>query len=70
MEFKKDFHGIHIEGGSVKAAGKGNLAVSEEVPQDIRTKIVPKNVVKTAAKAAALTGLVLLKHKAKKKRKS
>jgi hypothetical protein len=68
MEFKKDFHGIHIEGGSVKAAGKGNLAVSEEVPQDIRTKIVPKNVVKTAAKAAALTGLVLLKHKAKKRK--
>ena len=70
MEFKKDFHGIHIEGGSVKAAGKGNLAVSEDVPQNIRTKIDPKSVAKTAAKAAALTELVLLKHKAKKKRKS
>ena len=69
MEFKKDFHGIHIEGGSVKAAGRGNLAVSEDVPQDIRKKIDPKTVAKTAAKAAALTGLVLLKHKARKKRK-
>lgn len=68
MEFKKDFHGIHIEGGSVKTAGKGNLAVSEEVPQDIRTKIDPKTVAKTAAKAAALTGLLLLKHKAKKRK--
>ena len=69
MEFKKDFHGIHFEGGSVKTAGKGDLSVTEEVPQDIRTKIDPKNVAKAAAKAAALTGLVLLKHKAKKKRK-
>ena len=68
MEFKKDFHGIHIEGGSVKTAGKGNLAISEEVPQDIRTKIDPKTVAKTAAKAAALTGLILLRHKAKKKK--
>ncbi|MBO4523552.1 hypothetical protein [Ruminococcus sp.] len=68
MEFKKDFHGIHIEGGSVKAAGKGNLAISEDVPQDIHTKIDPKTVAKTAAKAAALTGLILLRHKAKKKK--
>ncbi len=68
MEFKKDFHGIHIEGGSVKTAGKGNLAISEEVPQDIRTKIDPKTVAKTAAKAAALTGLILLRHKAKKRK--
>ncbi|MBO4493885.1 MAG: hypothetical protein J5724_05800 [Ruminococcus sp.] len=68
MEFKKDFHGIHIEGGSVKAAGKGNLAVSEEVPQDIHTKIVPKTVAKTAVKAAALTGLVILRHKVKKRK--
>ncbi len=68
MEFKKDFHGIHIEGGSIKTAGKGNLAISEEVPQDIRTKIDPKTVAKTAAKAAALTGLILLRHKAKKRK--
>ena len=70
MEFKKDFHGIHIEGGSMKTAGKGDLSVTREVPQDIRTKIDPVKVAKTAAKAAALTGLVLLKHKVKKKRKS
>ncbi|WP_303837567.1 hypothetical protein [Ruminococcus flavefaciens] len=69
MDFKKDFHGIHIEGGSMKTAGKGNLSVTEDVPQNIRTKIDPKTVAKTAAKAAALTGLVLLKHKARKKRK-
>ena len=69
MEFKKDFHGIHIEGGSVRAAGRGNLASSEDVPQNIRTKIDPKTVAKTAAKAAALTGLFLLKHKVKKKKK-
>lgn len=69
MDFKKDFHGIHIEGGSMKTAGKGNLAVTEDVPQNIRTKIDPKTVAKTAAKAAALTGLILLKHKARKKRK-
>lgn len=69
MDFKKDFHGIHIEGGSMKTAGKGNLAVTEDVPQNIRTKIDPKTAAKTAAKAAALTGLILLKHKARKKRK-
>ncbi|WP_024860654.1 hypothetical protein [Ruminococcus flavefaciens] len=68
MDFKKDFHGIHIEGGSIKTAGKGNLSVTEDVPQNIRTKIDPKTVAKTAAKAAALTGLVLLKHKAKKRK--
>lgn len=68
MDFKKDFHGIHIEGGSIKTAGKGNLSVTEDVPQNIRTKIDPKAVAKTAAKAAALTGLVLLKHKAKKRK--
>ena len=68
MDFKKDFHGIHIEGGSMKTAGKGNLSVTEDVPQNIRTKIDPTTVAKTAAKAAALTGLVLLKHKAKKRK--
>ena len=70
MDFRKDFGKIHIEGGSMKAAGKGDLSVTRNVPQDIRTKIDPVKVAKTAAKAAALTGLVLLKHKAKKKRKS
>ena len=69
MEFSKDFHGIHIEGGSMKTAGKGDLSVTEDVPQNIRTKIDPKTVAKTAVKAAALTGLVLLRHKTKKKRK-
>jgi hypothetical protein len=69
MDFKKDIGKFHIEGGSMKTAGKGNLSVTTEVPQNIRTKIDPKNVAKSAAKAAVLTGLVLLKHKAKKKRK-
>ena len=69
MEFQKDFGIIHVEGGSMKTAGKGDLSVTEEVPQNIRTKIDPVTVAKTAAKAAALTGLVLLKHKMKKKKK-
>jgi hypothetical protein len=68
MEFKKDIHGIHFEGGSLKTAGKGDLSVTEDVPQNIRTKIDPKNVAKAAAKAAALSGLVLLRHKAKKRK--
>lgn len=68
MEFKKDIHGIHFEGGSLKAAGKGDLSVTEDVPQNIRTKIDPKNVAKAAAKAAALSGLILLRHKAKKRK--
>ena len=67
MEFQKDFGIIHVEGGSMKTAGKGDLSVTEDVPQNIRTKIDPVTVAKTAAKAAALTGLVLLKHKKKKK---
>ena len=67
MEFQKDFGIIHVEGGSMKTAGKGDLSVTEEVPQNIRTKIDPRTVAKTAAKAAALTGLVLLKHKMKKR---
>lgn len=68
MEFQKDFGIIHVEGGSMKTAGKGDLSVTEEVPQNIRTKIDPHTVAKTAAKAAALTGLVLLKHKMKKRK--
>lgn len=69
MEFQKDFGIIHVEGGSMKTAGKGDLSVTEDVPQNIRTKIDLVTVAKTAAKAAALTGLVLLKHKMKKKKK-
>ena len=69
MEFQKDLGMFHIEGCSMKTAGKGNLGVTEEVPQNIRTKTDVKQVAKTAAKAAALTGLVLLKHKVKKKKK-
>ena len=68
MEFQKDFGIIHVEGGSMKTAGKGDLSVTEEVPQNIRTKINPVTVAKTAAKAAALTGLVLLRHKMKNKK--
>ncbi|MBR6967608.1 MAG: hypothetical protein IKH78_03655 [Ruminococcus sp.] len=68
MEFKKELHGIHIEGGSMKTAGKGSLSTAEDVPQNIRTKTDPKNVAKAAAKAAALTGLVLLRHKMKKRK--
>ena len=70
MDFQKDFHGIHIEGGSMKTAGKGSLGTAEEVPQNIRTKTDPVRVARTAAKAAALTGLVLLKHRIKKGRKN
>ena len=69
MEFQKDLGMIHIEGGSMKTAGKSNLSVTEDVPQNIRTKTDIKNAAKTAVKAAALTGLVLLRHKAKKKKK-
>lgn len=68
MEFKKDLGMIHIEGGSVKTAGIGNLSSSEEVPQEIRTKINKGTVAKTAAKAAALTGLILLRHKINKRK--
>ena len=68
MEFQKDFGIIHGEAGSMKTAGKCDLSVTEAVPQDIRTKIDPVTVAKTAAKAAALTGLVLLRHKMKKKK--
>ena len=53
MEFQKDFGIIHVEGGSMKTAGKGDLSVTEEVPQNIRTKIDPRTVAKTAAKAAS-----------------
>lgn len=69
MEFQKDFGIIHVEGGSMKTAGKSDLSVTEDVTQNIRTKIDSVTVAKTAAKAAALTGLVLLKHKMKKKKK-
>ncbi|MCR4796343.1 MULTISPECIES: hypothetical protein [Ruminococcus] len=69
MEFQKDIGMFHIEGGSMKTAGKGNLGVTEEVPQNIRTKTDIKHVAKTAAKAAALTGVFLLKHKFKSKKK-
>ncbi len=57
MEFSKDFGVLHVEGGSMKTAGKGTLDTAQDVPQNIRTKIDPKKVAVTAAKAAALTGL-------------
>ncbi|WP_028518884.1 hypothetical protein [Ruminococcus flavefaciens] len=69
MEFQKDLGIFHIEGGSIKTAGKGNLGATEEVPQDIKTKTNLKKDVKTAAKAIALTGLFILRHKSKKKKK-
>ena len=69
MEFQKDLGILHIEGGSMKTAGKGNLGVTEEVPQNIRTKTDVKKVAKTAVKAAALAGTFMLKHRMKKKKK-
>lgn len=69
MEFEKNFGNITIGGGSIKTAGKGNLSVSEPAPKHIRTKHDPKEIAVSAVKAAALTGLVVLKYKSDKKKR-
>lgn len=68
MEIEKNFGNFSFGYGTMKTAGKGDLSVTEEVPQSIKTKHNKKEIAVTALKAAALTGLIVLKHKAKKKR--
>lgn len=69
MEFEKNIGKFTIGGGSIKTAGKGNLSVTEPAPKNIRTKHDPKEIAVSAVKAAALTGLVVLKYKSGKKKK-
>lgn len=69
MEFEKNFGSFTVAGGTVKTAGKGNLSVSEPAPKNIRTKHNPKEIAVSAVKAAAVTGLVILKYKSEKKKK-
>ncbi len=66
MEFEKHFGNFTVGGGSFKTAGKGNISVTETVPKHIRTKHDPKEIAVSAVKAAAGTGLVLLKFKSEK----
>ncbi|MCQ2468677.1 MAG: hypothetical protein MJ100_02565 [Ruminococcus sp.] len=68
MEFEKTKGNFTFGAGSIKTAGKGSLSDAQEVPKSIKTKRDVKGIAVTAAKAAALTGLVLLKHKVSKKK--
>ena len=69
MEFEKDFGKFTVGGGTVKTAGKGNISNTTPVPKNIRTKHHPKEIAVSALKAAAVTGLVMLKYKTDKKKK-
>ncbi len=69
MEFEKNKGNFTFGGGSLTAAGKGNLTNAVEVPKSIKTKRDVKGIAVTAAKAAALTGLVLIKHKISSRKK-
>ncbi|MBP7185397.1 MAG: hypothetical protein KBA55_01265 [Ruminococcus sp.] len=69
MEFEKHFGNFTVGGGTLKTAGKGDISVAEKVPKHIRTKHDPKEIAVSAVKAAAVTGLVLLKFKSDKKKK-
>lgn len=69
MEFEKNIGDKFTFGfGSAKTAGAGTLDKAVEAP-DVRTKYDKKTIAKNAAKAAALTAAVLVKHKLKKNRK-
>lgn len=69
MEYQKDLEKLSFGFGSLKTAGNGNLSNAEEVPAEIKTKHNKKEIAATAAKAAALTGLILLRHKIKNKKR-
>ena len=66
MEFQKNFGNFTIGGGSLKTAGKGDISDPVPVPKHIRTKHNKKEIAVSALKAAAVTGLVVLKLKKKK----
>ncbi len=68
MEFEKNKGNFSFGFGTMKTAGAGNLSETQEVPKDIKTKHNPKEIAASAVKAAALAGLVILKHKMKKKK--
>ncbi len=68
MEFEKNKDNFSFGFGSVTTAGKGNLSDAQEVPKSIKTRHDVKGIAASAAKAAALTGLILLKHKVSKKK--
>ena len=67
MEFQKKFGNFTIAGGSMTTAGKGNISQPVAAPKNIRTKHNKKEIAVSAVKAAAITGLVMLKIKSKKK---
>ncbi|MBP3309988.1 MAG: hypothetical protein J6L05_04160 [Ruminococcus sp.] len=69
MEYEKNGEKFSFGFGTMKAAGSGDLTNAEEVPKTIKTKYDKKVIAKNAAKAAAMSALVLLKHKRSKKKK-
>ena len=66
MEFQKNFGKFTIGGGSLKTAGKGDISEAVPVPKHIRTKHNKQEIAGSALKAAAGTGLVVLKLRKKK----
>lgn len=69
MEYEKNGEKFSFGFGTMKTAGSGDLTNAEEVPKTIKTKYDKKVIAKNAAKAAAMSALVLLKHKRSKKKK-
>lgn len=68
MEYEKSGEKFQFGFGSTTAAGTGNIAKAQPVPKEIKTKHNKNAVIRSAAKAAVLSALVLLKHKRRRKK--
>ena len=68
MEFEKNSGNFSFGFGTAKTAGAGTLDKAVDAP-DVRTRYDKKTIAKNAAKAAALSAIVILKHKHRSKRK-
>ena len=69
MEFQKNIgEKISFGFGSMKTAGAGQVSKAVPAPKGVRTKHDKKAIAKSAVKAAALTAVVLVKHKVKNRK--
>ncbi len=68
MEYEKNSGKFSFGFGTAKTAGAGTLDKAVDAP-DVRTRYDKKAIAKNAAKAAAVSALVILKHKHRAKKK-
>ena len=68
MEYEKNSGKFSFGFGTAKTAGAGTLDKAVDAP-DVRTRYDKKAIAKNVAKAAAVSPLVILKHKCRANRK-